>query len=125
MLEVELPAEEAAEVTVEYGGFPQENRNSSAMQGGREISEEYLCLENASLAPRLMNVLPDEKLYPAVIEITLPDSMTVIPFGTGEAEIVSEQEDGTSTWRYEDNGTGGILYAGVTSGRTLRRAASL
>lgn len=112
MLEVELPAEEAAEVTVEYGGFPQENRNSSAMQGSREISEEYLCLENASLAPRLMNVLPDEKLYPAVIEITLPDSMTVIPFGTGEAEIVSEQEDGTSTWRYEDNGTGGILYAG-------------
>lgn len=112
MLEVEIPAEEAVELTVEYGGFPQESRNSSSMQGHVEISEEYLCLENATLAPRLMNVLPDEGMYPAVIEVTLPNSMTVIPFGTGEAAAVKELEDGTVTWRYEDNGTGGILYAG-------------
>ncbi|HIR27296.1 MAG TPA: hypothetical protein IAB84_04915 [Candidatus Choladousia intestinigallinarum] len=112
MLEVEIPAEEAVELTVEYGGFPKESRNSSSMQGHVEISEEYLCLENATLAPRLMNVLPDEGMYPAVIEVTLPNSMTVIPFGTGEAAAVKELEDGTVTWRYEDNGTGGILYAG-------------
>ena len=95
MLEVEIPAEEAVELTVEYGGFPQESRNSSSMQGHVEISEEYLCLENATLAPRLMNVLPDEGMYPAVIEVTLPNSMTVIPFGTGEAAAVKELEDGT------------------------------
>lgn len=112
VLEVEIPEEKAAEVTVEYGGFPRENRNMSSMQGSREISREYLCLENAALAPRLLNVQPDEGMYPAVIEITLPDSMTVIPFGTAEAEIVKKQDNGTSTWRYQDHGTGGIVYAG-------------
>ncbi len=112
LLEVTLPASERIELTMEYSGFPRENRNMSTMQGGREISAEYLCLENASLSPRLMNVLPDENLYPTTIEITLPASMTAIPFGTGDAEVVSENADGTKTWRYEANSTGGILYAG-------------
>ena len=112
MLEAEIPAAEDVELVVEYSGFPQESRNMSIMQGSAEISTEYICLENAALAPRLMNVMPDEGMYPAEIEITLPKGMTVIPFCASEAELVSEHEDGTATWRYEDNGTGGILYAG-------------
>ena len=112
MLEVEIPAAEEVELVVEYGGFPQESRNMSIMQGSAEISDEYICLENAALAPRLMNVMPDEGMYPATIEITLPKGMTVIPFCASEAELVTKHEDGTATWRYEDNGTGGILYAG-------------
>lgn len=111
MLEAEIPAAEDVELVVEYGGFPQESRNMSEMQGSMEISNEYICLENAALAPRLMNVMPDEGMYPATIEITLPKGMTVIPFCASEAELVAEHED-TATWRYEDNGTGGILYAG-------------
>ncbi|HIY61351.1 MAG TPA: hypothetical protein H9831_11850 [Candidatus Eisenbergiella pullistercoris] len=111
-LEVAIPAGEKVELTIEYGGFPRESRSMATMQGGDEVSEEYLCLENAELSPRLMNVLPGENGYPASVEITLPASMTVIPFGTGEAERVKENEDGTITWRYETNGTGGILYAG-------------
>ena len=51
------------------------------MQGSKELSGEYLCLENAALSPRLMNVMPGEDGYPATIEITLPAAMTVIPFG--------------------------------------------
>ena len=112
LLEVTLPAEEEIVLTIEYGGFPRENRNTSIMQGGKEISSEYICLENAALSPRLMNVLPDDNMYPAVIEVTLPENMTAIPFGSSDAEIVSMNPDGTATWRYEDNGTGGILYAG-------------
>ncbi len=112
MLTAEIPAAEDVELVVEYGGFPQESRNMSEMQGSAEISDEYICLENAALAPRLMNVMPDEGMYPAAIEITLPKGMTVIPFCASEAELVTEHEDGTATWRYEDNGTGGILYAG-------------
>ena len=112
MLEAEIPAAEDVELVVEYGGFPQESRNMSIMQGSAEISDEYICLQNAALAPRLMNVMPDEGMYPATIEITLPNEMTVIPFCASEAELVTENEDGTATWRYEDNGTGGILYAG-------------
>ena len=109
-LEVTIPAEEQVELTMEYSGFPQESLPT--MQGGKELSDDYLCLENSALSPRVMNVLPGENGYPAAIEITLPASMTAVPFGSSEAEVVSENNDGTRTWRYEDNGAGGILYAG-------------
>ena len=109
-LEVAIPAEEQVELTLEYGGFPQEDLPT--MQGGKELSGEYLCLENAALSPRLMNVMPGEDGYPATIEITLPAAMMAIPFGASEAEVVAEHGDGTKTWRYETNSAGGILYAG-------------
>lgn len=112
MLEVTLPADEQEELVMEYSGFPQESRNMSTMQGSKEISTEYLCLENSALSPRLMNVMPGENGYPATIEITLPASMTAIPFGSSEAEVIAEHDNSTKTWRYEANGTGGILYAG-------------
>ena len=109
-LEVTIPAEEQVELTMEYSGFPQESLPT--MQGGKELSDDYLCLENSALSPRVMNVLPGENGYPAAIEITLPASMTAVPFGSSEAEVVSENDDSTRTWRYEDNGAGDILYAG-------------
>ena len=112
LLEVEIPAEQQIELSLSYGGFPQEDVNMSTMQGGAEVSDEYLCLQNAALAPRILNALPDENLYPATIEVTLPQGMTVIPFGSAQPQLVAEHEDGTSTWRYQDNGAGGILYAG-------------
>ena len=110
LLEVTIPTQEEVELTMEYSGFPQESLPT--MQGGKELSREYLCLENAALSPRVMNVLPGETGYPAEIEITLPENMLAIPFGSSEAEVVAEHEDGTRTWRYEQNGAGGILYAG-------------
>ena len=110
LLEVTIPAEEEVELTMEYSGFPQESMPT--MQGGKELSGEYLCLENSALSPRVMNVLPGEAGYPTTIEITLPASMIAIPFSSSEAEVISENEDGTRTWRYEANSAGGILYAG-------------
>lgn len=112
MLEATIPADEDIELVVEYGGFPQEDRSLSSMQGAVEISREYICLTNAGLAPRLLNVLPDGDTYPVTVEITLPSHMTVIPFSAAQPQILSENEDGTTTWSYEDTGTGGILYAG-------------
>ena len=112
LLEVTLPAEAQIELTMEYGGFPREDHNLSDSQGCTEISGTYLQLENAALSPRLLNVLPDENYYPTEMEITLPNAMTAIPFGSSRAEVVAEHEDGTKTWRWEDIGTGGILYAG-------------
>ena len=109
MLEVTIPAAEEVELIVEYGGFPQENHSTSTQQGYVEISAEYICLQNADLAPRLLNVMPDEGMYPARIEITLPSHMVVIPFCASEAAIVAEHDDGTSTWCYEDIGTGGTV----------------
>ena len=110
LLEVTIPAEEEVELTMEYSGFPQESMPT--MQGGKELSREYLCLENSALSPRVMNVMPGEAGYPTTIEITLPASMIAIPFSSSEAEVISENEDGTRTWRYEANSAGGILYAG-------------
>ena len=110
LLEVTIPAEEEVELTMEYNGLPQESMPT--MQGGKELSSEYLCLENSALSPRVMNVMPGETGYPAEIEITLPVSMIAIPFGSSEAKVISENGDGTRTWRYEHNGAGGILYAG-------------
>ena len=112
LLEVTLPAKAQIELTMEYGGFPREDQNLSDSQGSTEISGTYLQLENAALFPRLLNVLPDENYYPTEMEITLPDTMTAIPFGSSRAEVVAEHEDGTRTWRWEDIGAGGILYAG-------------
>ena len=110
LLEVTIPAEEEVKLTMEYSGFPQESM--ATMQGGKELSSEYLCLENSALSPRVMNVMPGEAGYPAEIEITLPDSMIAIPFSSSEAEVLSENADGTRNWRYEANSAGGILYAG-------------
>lgn len=112
LLEVTLPAGEEIELVIEYGGYPRENRNTATIQGSTEISSEYICLENAALSPRLMNVMPDENMYPTTVEITVPGHMTVVPFNSSETEKVSNNCDGTATWRYEYNGTGGILYAG-------------
>lgn len=112
LLEVTIPADEDIELVIEYGGYPQESRNMSTMQGSSEISGEYICLENAALSPRLMNVMPDENMYPTTVEITVPGHMTVVPFNSSRAEKVSENADGTATWRYECNSAGGILYAG-------------
>mgnify|MGYP006067646931 FL=1 len=111
MLEVTLPPDQEIDLVIRYGGFPRESRSLSAMQGSLEISSSYLCLANGDLAPRLMNVSSPGSI-PAAVEIRLPSSMTVIPFGPSQAEILREHGDGTLTWRYESSGFGGILYAG-------------
>ena len=110
--EITLPAGEQVELALEYGGFPKDWNLSSTSQGKPEISETYLCLENQRLFPYLLNVLPGDEGYPTTVEITLPASMTAIPFGTSEAEVIAEHGDSTKTWRYTHNRTGGILYAG-------------
>ena len=113
MAEVTLPADPQIELEVEYGGFPQESRSMSTMQGRLEISGQYLCLENSALIPRLLNVSPEgEERYPTSVEIILPSHMTVIPFCASEAAVTAVHSDGTSTWSYEYTGSGGILYAG-------------
>ena len=84
-----------------------------AHHAGRQGAERRIPLpgEFSPLAP-CDEVMPGDTGYPAEIEITLPETMLAIPFGSSEAEVVAEHEDGTRTWRYEHNGAGGILYAG-------------
>lgn len=70
-----------------------------------------------------MNVMPGENGYPATIEITLPASMTADSIWSSEPEVIAEHDNGTKTWRYEANGTGGILYAGDYICENTRLAA--
>lgn len=109
-LEATVPARERVELTIAYSGFPRESLPS--IQGSKELSSDYLCLENGTLLPCLMNVMSGEGGCRTTVEITLPASMTAIPFSTSEAEVIAEHADGTKTWRYEERGMGGILYAG-------------
>ena len=110
--EVAIPGDQTVELELEYGGFPKDWNISSTTQGDPEISGTYLCLENQNLAPYLLNVLPGEAGYPTTVEITLPAAMTAVPFGSSDAEVTAEAEDGARTWRYTCNSLGGILYAG-------------
>ena len=110
--ELSIPEGGQVELELEYGGFPKDWNISSTSQGAPEVSGVYLCLENQRLAPYLLNVLPGETGYPTTVEITLPASMTAIPFGPSDASVIAENGDGTRTWRYESSSRGGILYAG-------------
>ena len=110
--EIVLPADSAVELVLEYGGFPQELEHCEATQGSPEISGAYLCLENQNLMPYLAQCSARGQDYPTTVELTVPGSMTVIPFGTSEAEVVETHGNGTATWRYEDDSAGGIVYAG-------------
>ena len=70
-----------------------------------------------------MNVMPGDAGYPAEIEVTLPENMLAIPFGSSEAEVVAEHEDGTRTWRYDKTAPEAFSTPGTISGRTSRPAA--
>ncbi|MCR5249476.1 MAG: hypothetical protein K6E50_02585 [Lachnospiraceae bacterium] len=111
-LELTIPADEETQLVLSYAGFPKENRNISDLQGEREISRRYICLENANIAPDLLNVTTDPESFARVCEVVLPASMTPVSFEEGREELVSENPDGTKTWRYEGDTVNSILYAG-------------
>lgn len=64
MFTVTLPAETEIELVIDYGGFPQEWNLVSAAQGGSEISDTYMELENHQLSPPLMMCCIQERRYP-------------------------------------------------------------
>lgn len=112
LLEVTVPAQEDMELTLEYGGFLQEWNIMGSMQGDKEISSQYMCLENEAVAPTLQSVAYREEVLPATVDVTLPGNMTLVPFGVEQAQLLRENEDGTKTWRVEGTGRNMILYAG-------------
>lgn len=112
LLNITIPDLESIDLCFDYQGFPQDWNLMETMQGKPEISSKYLCLENQTLAPMIMNVGTADGMFSSITDITLPDTMTVIPFGIAEAKKEIEHDNGTITWRIEDTGTGGILYAG-------------
>ena len=122
--EIALPADGAVELVLEYGGFPRDWNIAETTQGAPEISGAYLCLENQNLMPYLLNVLPEGQGYPTTVELTLPGSMTVIPFGTSEAEVVETTATAPPPGAMRMTALAASSTPGTTSGRTSRPAAS-
>ena len=111
LLTISVPADPDLTLELDYGGFPQEWNLLETMQGGAEISERYMCLENEMLSPTLQNVMYRDETLPATIDICLPGQMMLVPFGTAEARLLEKHTDGTKTWRIEDEGYNtGLLY---------------
>lgn len=111
-LTVELPAGPDLELSIDYGGFPQEWNLLSSTQGDMEISSQYMALENDVLSPCPYDIWYQGETLPAVLDITLPGPMTPVLFGTGSSRLLQEHPDGTKTWRMEDEGYRMILFVG-------------
>ncbi len=109
---VTIPAAPEIELSIHYGGFPQEWNIVSASQGSLEISDIYMSLENDVLSPSPYNVWYQGETLPAVMDITLPGHMTPVLFGAGSTALLRENEDGTKVWRMTDEGYHMIVYAG-------------
>ena len=122
LLTISVPADPDLTLELDYGGFPQEWNLLETMQGGAEISERYMCLENEMLSPTLQNVMYRDETLPATIDICLPGQMMLVPFGTAEARLLEKHTDGTKTWRIEDEGYNTILYAGDYVCQTIEAA---
>ena len=110
--DVTIPAGPEMELTIDYGGFPQEWNAVATTQGSLEISDVYMQLENDVLSPSPHNVWYQGDSLPAVMELTLPGHMKPILFGAGSTELLRENGNGTKTWRMTDDGYHMIVYAG-------------
>lgn len=94
-LTVELPAGPDLELSIDYGGFPQEWNLLSSTQGDMEISSQYMALENDVLSPCPYDVWYQGETLPAVLDITLPGPMT--PGSLWNRLLPTSA--GTSRWR--------------------------
>ena len=111
VLAVELPADQEITLSLAYSGFPQAWSALGSMQGKPEISNSYMVLENSVLAPAPYDILQEGETLPNTTDITLPQHMTAVLFGTGDSQLL-EEGDETKTWRFTRDGANMILYAG-------------
>ena len=111
-IELDIPADEDMELTVEYGGFPQEWSIMSLSQGECEISDDYIYLAHQDFSPMPRDFVESTmERAPFTAKITLPDKMTPVLFGTGTVEA-GESDAGSTQWLLQTSGWSLILYAG-------------
>lgn len=107
-----LPGTGDIELSIEYGGYPQEWNTQATAQGEPEISSQYMKLENTVLAPTPYDIGYAGDTLTASMDITLPGAMTPLLFGSGTTELLKENPDGSKTWRMMGEGYNMIVYAG-------------
>jgi hypothetical protein len=123
-IEVDIPGDKEIEVTLEYGGFPQEWNILALLQGmDTQISKDYLYLANQSFAPILSDVIwESDEPNPYYIEVDLPSGMTPVIFGTEPAQSIGTNSDGSIHWSIQTDGTSAILYGGDYVSRQIDAA---
>lgn len=107
---VTLPAEQEIKLSMEYGGFPQEWNLTKQMPGRLEISSDYIFITQSAVCPVPRNFFPADPFTQA--DIILPDHLKVVVTGIAEAECISDNEDGTKTWRVQDSTPSMKIMAG-------------
>ena len=89
--EIALPADGAVELVLEYGGFPRDWNIAATTQGCPEISASLSVPgESEPDRPICSMCCQRGRAIPPPWSSPLPGSMTVIPFGTSEAEVVAD-----------------------------------
>ncbi|OBR64949.1 hypothetical protein A7K91_05055 [Paenibacillus oryzae] len=123
-IEVDIPGDKEIEVTLEYGGFPQEWNILALRQGlDSQISRDYLYLANQDFAPIPRDLIwGSDEPNPYYIEVDLPSGMTPVVFGTETAQSVGKSSDGSIRWSIETNGASVILYGGDYMSRQIDAA---
>ena len=119
-VEITLPAEKEILLSMEYGGFPREWSIMETNQGDSQISSDYIYLDNTKFVPYI-------KISPAIhylfeAQITLPAHMMAVSFGKDDFVCISENEDGTKTWKLQQKGQGIIFYAADFTSEDLEAA---
>lgn len=106
-----LPADAEIDLLVEYGGMAQMWNQQEYALSADVISSESVTMTNRSLAPVVsgcVQIPNDAKVF---LSIDLKSGLT--PVGSGTLTRITENVDGTVTWRMEDTGTDRLfLYAG-------------
>lgn len=123
-VEVDIPADEEIELSMEFGGFPQEWNILALGQGGSaQISKNYIYLANQAFAPMPWNFSGQgDELNNYSIDLSLPSGMTPVTFGMDTVSQIGNHADGTMQWRIETNGSSAILYAGDYVSRQIEAA---
>lgn len=105
-----LPADRDITLWVEYGGMPKVWNITQEQVGDTVISGDYLFLNGKSLAPVPESYFQSEEVL-TTLRFTLPSYLTPVTSGF-TPERVSENGDGTATWRVQNKGSTSIsLFA--------------
>ncbi len=95
-IEVEIPPADDVKIKINYGGMPRIWTFLAAAMMGPLVSDDYVELRNSNLFPLMAG--RQEEAGDTEGLITLPENLTVVPTGD-TAELLSQNSDGTKTWR--------------------------
>ena len=114
---VSLPSDKKIQLNIAFGGIPREWNILEKNQGTLEIGKNYVYIANQAFAPELEICLSDElegyskEPFQCTSNVTLPQKLTPVLFGTGTTKLIGINTDGTKNWELVYKRRSTILYA--------------